>query len=207
MNFLPRLHPPRALLVLLTMIALPFCRATTIIPPTFSELVAKAETVVLGEVTAISSELQTRGSERAIFTRVTFAIREPVLGVAPALLTLEFLGGTVGELTMDVDGMPAFAIGRSEILFVQNNGLQICPLVGMAHGRFRVARDTVTGVDFVRRDNGAALTNVAQVSIPLTRGPLTETLQRLGGTVPLTPAAFIAEIRAEHARQQTPVSR
>ena len=46
MNFLPRLHPPRALLVLLTMIALPFCRATTIIPPTFSELVAKAETVV-----------------------------------------------------------------------------------------------------------------------------------------------------------------
>ena len=175
MNFLPRLHPPRALLVLLTMIALPFCRATTIIPPTFSELVAKAETVVLGEVTAISSELQTRGSERAIFTRVTFAIREPVLGVAPALLTLEFLGGTVGELTMDVDGMPAFAIGRSEILFVQNNG--------------------------------AALTNVAQVSLPLTRGTLTDTLQRLGGTVPLTPAAFIAEIRAEHARQQTAVSR
>jgi hypothetical protein len=70
----------------------------------------------------------------------------------------------------------------------------------MAHGRYSIVRDPLTGTDQVTRDNGATLTNVAQVSHPLTKGTLTDTLQRLGGT-PLTPAAFIAEIRAEKARQ------
>ena len=132
---------------------------------------------------------------------------EAVVGATPALLTLEFLGGTVGELTMDVDGIPSFATGRTEILFVQNNGRQICPLVGMAHGRYKIERDATTGVDLVKRDNGAALTNVAQVALPLTRGTLNDTLQRLGGSTPLTPAGFIAEIRAEHARQLSAATR
>ena len=184
------------------MFAVTSARATTIIAPTFSELVAKSETVVLGDVAAITSELVTRGNERAIFTRVTLTVRDAVLGTSPTLLTLEFLGGTVGELTMDVDGIPSFTVGRTEILFVQNNGRQICPLVGMAHGRYKIERDPVTGIEAVKRDNGAALTNVAQVTLPLTRGSLNDTVQRLGGANALTPAGFIAEIRAEHARQQ-----
>lgn len=176
-------------------------QATTIIAPSFAELVGKSDSVVLGEVTAITSELVTRGSERAIFTRVTLAIRDTIIGSASTTLTLEFLGGTVGELTMDVGGIPNFTIGRTEILFVQNNGRQICPLVGMAHGRYKIERDPKTGVELVKRDNGAELTNVAQVSLPLTRSTLPDTLTRLGGTSPLSPEVFTAEIRAEHARQ------
>lgn len=201
------LRQPWLVWVLLVTCITPVGRATTIIAPTFPELVAKSDQVLLGEVTAITSELVTRGSERAIFTRVTFAVRETVVGTAPALLTLEFLGGTVGELTMDVDGIPSFAVGRTEILFVQNNGRQICPLVGMAHGRYKIERDAATGVDVVKRDNGSSLTNVAQVSLPLTRGALSDTLQRLGGANAYTPAGFIAEIRAEHARQLNAATR
>lgn len=201
MHPLPRPRPSWLIVVLLVLITAATGRATTIIAPSFSDLVAKSDSVILGEVTAITSELVTRGTERAIFTRVTLAVRDTVIGSAPTALTLEFLGGTVGELTMDVDGIPLFAVGRTEILFVQNNGRQICPLVGMAHGRYKIERDPTTGVELVTRDNGATLTNVAQVSLPLTRGTLPDTLTRLGGTTPLSPVSFMAEIRAEHARQ------
>ena len=77
----------------------------------------------------------------------------------------------------------------------------------MAHGRYKIERDAATGVDVVKRDNGASLTNVAQVSLPLTRGALRDTLQRLGGANAYTPAGFIAEIRAEHARQLNAATR
>lgn len=190
----------RLLTLSLSLLIIPHAVATTVIAPTFTELVAQSESVLWGEVTAINSELVTQGNSRAIFTRVTVTVREQIIGTNPTTVTLEFLGGTVGELTMVVDGMPRFAVGQNDILFVQNNGRQICPLVGMAHGRYSIVRDPLTGTDQVTRDNGATLTNVAQVSHPLTKGTLTDTLQRLGGT-PLTPAAFIAEIRAEKARQ------
>lgn len=201
MLLIPRLRPSWSSVALFVILASTLCRATTIIAPTFPELVAKSDTVVLGEVTAVTSELVTRGAERAIFTRVTLVVRDAIVGSPPTALTLEFLGGTVGELTMEVDGIPLFAVGRTEILFVQNNGRQICPLVGMAHGRYKIERDPATGSELVKRDNGAALTDLAQVSLPLTRGTLPDTLTRLGGTTPLGPAGFIAEIRAEHARQ------
>jgi len=184
----------------LSLVMIPCAVATTVIPPTFTELVAQSDSVLWGEVTAINSELVTQGNSRAIFTRVTVAVREQIIGTNPTTVTLEFLGGTVGELTMVVDGMPRFTLGQNDILFVQNNGRQICPLVGMAHGRYTIVRDPLSGTDQVARDNGASLTNVAQVSHPLTQGTLSDTLQRLGGT-PMTPAAFIAEIRAEKARQ------
>jgi hypothetical protein len=190
----------RLLTLSLSLLIIPHAVATTVIAPTFTELVAQSESVLWGKVTAINSELVTQGNSRAIFTRVTVTVREQIIGTNPTTVTLEFLGGTVGELTMVVDGMPRFAVGQNDILFVQNNGRQICPLVGMAHGRYSIVRDPLTGTDQVTRDNGATLTNVAQVSHPLTKGTLTDTLQRLGGT-PLTPAAFIAEIRAEKARQ------
>jgi hypothetical protein len=190
----------RLLTLSLSLLIIPHAVATTVIAPTFTELVAQSESVLWGEVTAINSELVTQGNSRAIFTRVTVTVREQIIGTNPTTVTLEFLGGTVGELTMVVDGMPRFAVGQNDILFVQNNGRQICPLVGMAHGRYSIVRDPLTGTDQITRDNGATLTNVAQVSHPLTKGTLTDTLQRLGGT-PLTPAAFIAEIRAEKVRQ------
>jgi hypothetical protein len=190
----------RILALSLSLLIIPCAVATTVIAPTFNELVAQSESVLWGEVTEINCELVTQGKSRAIFTRVTVTVREQIIGTNPTTVTLEFLGGTVGELTMVVDGMPRFTLGQNDILFVQNNGRQICPLVGMAHGRYSIVRDPITGTDRVTRDNGATLTNVAQVSHPLTQGTLTDTLQRLGGT-PLTPAAFIAEIRAEKSRQ------
>ncbi len=195
---------PLSLFALLALCFAPL-RATSVTPPTLAQLTARAETVFRGEVLSIRSELVTRAGSRAIFTTVTFRIDELLKGALPgaATLTLEFLGGTVGELTMDVAGIPQFAVGQTDILFVEKNGAQICPLVAMMFGRYHVLRDAVTGGEFIARDSGTPLTSVAEIALPFTSSALDARLAPLRGS-PLTPAAFAAFIREEALRVHTP---
>ena len=48
-------------------------------------------------------------------------------------------GGTVGEDSMGIADAPEFNVGDHDILFVENNGTQAIPLVGIMHGRFKLA--------------------------------------------------------------------
>ncbi|MFM8618856.1 MAG: hypothetical protein ACKOE8_09035 [Opitutaceae bacterium] len=180
--------------------------ATTVEPPDFPKLVARAASVFRGEVIGLRSELVTRGAERAIFTHVTFRVTEVIRGAPlPAEVTLEFLGGTVGELSLDVAGMPRFEPGAREIVFVERAGPQICPLVAMAYGRYRVLRDAA-GAEYVARDNGAPLVRLDDVALPLTSPALAvlTTRQILAQARPLSPADFTAAVRAEARRARLP---
>jgi len=180
--------------------------ATTVEPPDFSKLVARASSVFRGEVIGLRSELVTRGAERAIFTHVTFRVAEVIRGEPlQAEVTLEFLGGTVGDLSMEVAGMPTFEPGAREIVFVERSGPQICPLVAMAYGRYRVLRDAA-GADYVARDNGAPLSRLEDVSLPLTSPALAmfTARQTLARARPLSPADFSAAVLAEAVRARLP---
>ena len=180
--------------------------ATTVQPPDFPQLVSRAASVFRGEVVSLRSELVTRGPDRAIFTRVTFRVTEVIRGAPlPSEVTLEFLGGTVGDLTLEVAGMPRFEPGGREIVFVERSGPQICPLVAMAHGRYRVLLDSV-GAEFVARDNGAPLVRPDDVALPLT-APAVAVLtsrQSLAAARPLSPAEFTAAVRSEALRARLP---
>lgn len=180
--------------------------ATTVEPPDFPKLVARASNVFRGEVVGLRSELVTRGAERAIFTHVTFRVVEVIRGAAlPSEITLEFLGGTVADLSMEVAGMPTFEPGAREILFVERAGPQICPLVAMAYGRYRVIRDSA-GSEYVARDNGVPLSRLEDVSLPLTSPALTmfTARQTLARARPLSPADFSTAVRAEAVRTRLP---
>ena len=181
--------------------------ATSVTPPTFSQLTARAGTIFRGEVSSIRAELVTQADNRAIFTYVTFRLQEILKGTPPAgadaTVTLEFLGGTVGELTMDVVGMPRFSVGQTELLFVDKTGGQICPLVAMMFGRYRIQRHPTTGAEFIARDNGAPLASTDEIALPLASPALEARLAPLRAA-PLTPAAFSALIRQESLRAVTP---
>jgi len=41
---------------------------------------------------------------------------------------------------MEVTDAPKCKVGDRDILFVENNGTQFVPLVGIMHGRFRVKK-------------------------------------------------------------------
>jgi hypothetical protein len=181
--------------------------ATSVTPPTFAQLTARARTIFRGEVATIRTELVTQADNRAIFTYVTFRVREILKGTLPAgtdsTVTLEFLGGSVGELTMDVVGMPRFSVGQTELLFVDQTGGQICPLVAMMFGRYRIQRHPTTGAEFVARDNGAPLASTDEIALPLA-SPALEARLAPRRAAPLTPAAFSALIRQEAVRAVTP---
>jgi hypothetical protein len=145
------------------LLALPASRATTVIPPTFDELVGEAETIFEGTVTAMRSEWTGQGADRHIVTYVTFKIEDAIKGVPGADYTIRMLGGTVDGQTMEVTDAPRFKVGDRDILFVQNNGTQFIPLVGIMHGRFHVQADAGGANEKIAKDNGATVADLAKL--------------------------------------------
>lgn len=149
-------------LSVLAVIGLSSVRATTVIPPTFDELVAQAEVIFEGTVTNVKAEWVGEGAERHIMTYVTFKVEDTIKGKPEQPYTMRMLGGTIDGETMAVSDSPKFKAGDKDILFVQNNGSQFIPLVGIMHGRFRVKRDQ-SGREVVTTNQGESVKNVARL--------------------------------------------
>src|SRR3954451_18031632 len=88
------------ILLLLVPLALPVARATSVIPPTFDELVTKAETIFEGTVTVSRSEWTGEGSNRHIVTYVSFKLADAIKGAPGSDYTIQMFGGTVDGETM-----------------------------------------------------------------------------------------------------------
>lgn len=136
--------------------------ATTVIAPSWDQLVGQAELIFQGTVTGVQSRWEGEGKDRHIQTYVTFNVDDQVKGKAGSSYTISMLGGTVGEETMEVTDAPKFKVGDRDVLFVEHNGQQFIPLVGIMHGRFRVQRDGA-GNDIITTNEGAPLTDVTQL--------------------------------------------
>lgn len=136
--------------------------ATTVIPPSFEELVSRAEMIFQGSVTDVRSEWTGEGAQRHIMSYVTVKVEDAIKGNPGSTVTLEMLGGTVGGETLEVTDAPKFKVGDRDILFVENNGTQFVPLVGIMHGRFRVKKDA-TGQDAVFTNDGSPLSDITQL--------------------------------------------
>jgi hypothetical protein len=124
-------------------------RATTVIPPTFEQLVDDADTIFQGTVTSVRSIWSGEGAQRHIESYVTFQIEERLKGTPSESYTLQLLGGTVDGETMEVTDSPKFSVGDHDILFVEHNGQQFVPLVGINNGRFHIHENPQTGREIV----------------------------------------------------------
>ena len=144
-------------------LALHNAQATTVVPPSFDELVDQAQLIFQGTVTETQSQWAGEGASRRIVTYVTFTVDEAIKGDPGATYTLRMLGGTVDGQTMEVTDSPKFKTGDRDIVFVENNGSQFIPLVGIMHGRYRVQQDKVTGKEVVATNSGNALTAVTEI--------------------------------------------
>lgn len=175
--------------------------ATTVSPPDFGHLVARAETIFTGKALSSRSEWMGQGNQRCIVTFVTFEVQAVHKGNATARLELRFLGGTIGDTALEVYGVPRFTIGERVILFVEKNGEQFCPLVGICHGRLAIERDPATGQDILLRHNRRPLVNVREIGSGEELEAKAATAQPTAGR-PLTIAEFIGQIQQELARTQ-----
>jgi hypothetical protein len=193
----------RFLSVLVLALAPLLGHATTVVPPSFAELVNEADAIYRGRVTAVEPRRVERpDGSNVIKTFVTVAVDKVLKGPDEKEVTLQFLGGTIGDERLAVSGMPSFNVGDREFVFVQKNGIQFCPLVALMHGRYRVLHDDAAGRDYVARDNRAPLTDVSEVELPMNAVPATVRAATDHAAVSraLSPAAFEASIASEVQR-------
>ena len=137
--------------------------ATSVVPPTFEQLVGQAELIFQGTVTNALSVWEGEGGQRHIETYVTFKIEDNVKGNAGSSYTIRMLGGTVGDETMEITDTPHFKVGDRDILFVEHNYDQFVPLVGIQHGRMHVERDEATGRDIVVNGEGEPVKDLTKL--------------------------------------------
>jgi hypothetical protein len=135
--------------------------ATTYLPVTFDDLVAKADVIFVGEVVDVRAfALDTRDGT-IIKTRVTFRVDDPLLASTGAIEVLEFLGGETGGVGMAVAEMPTFAIGDRRVVFARRER-SINPIVGFTQGVLRIAPDG-RGVDRVLTLEGQPLARIEAI--------------------------------------------
>ena len=172
--------------------------ATTVIPPDFEELVNESDYIIRAVVKSVESEYRTSGSGRKIITKVALDVREVIAGTPPSEITLEMLGGRVGDEQMVLEGAPRFKVGDEDILFVKGNGHTIVPLVAMMHGRYPIMREAATGRKYMARENKIPLSNTAQVAEPITKETAAAVVPEpaKAATQALSPEEFTQRIKA-----------
>jgi hypothetical protein len=138
-------------------------RATTVIPPTFDAMVSTASTIFVGDVVDVRAAWIQTPRGRAIKTFVTFSVEDTWKGSLGRQTQLEFLGGEIGEMKLEVAEMPTFTVGQRAVLFVSSEVRTISPLVGFYYGRLHVERDA-SGVDHIRANDGRSIANLAEVT-------------------------------------------
>lgn len=143
-----------------TLIAL-FCLTTdagamVVVQRDFPDLVQRAEQIVSGTVVDIG-ETRIDGSPVTLVTVSELTVMKGAVGDS---ITLEIYGGTDGEYAIKVPDMPTFTVGERVLLFVAGNGKNVCPLVGVWQGAFRVDFDEASGTDTVSSYSGAPIAGV-----------------------------------------------
>lgn len=188
--------------LLVALVAFP-ARATTVIPPSFDELVGKSDYVVHAVVKSVHCEWRTTGANRQIFTKIELEVKEVIAGDPPSPLVLEMLGGKMGDEHMVVNGAPEFNVGDEDILFLHGNGQYLNPLVALAYGRYPIKRDKKSGLSFMTRSNGEPLSDEKQLSRSLspTEAPKTPPVM----AKPLRPEAFLDRIKLSRQANPRPI--
>ncbi len=138
---------PAVLAALLLTVSTP-ADSTTLLKMSLERMAQDAVMVVQGHIAWDYSVRPDPGGP--IFTYSGLEVGRCVAGECPEeTVTLKHEGGTVGELTIFIPGMPAFATGEEVLLFLEpdpNGEKDAYYTVGMVQGYFRIATDPQSGV-------------------------------------------------------------
>lgn len=137
---------------LLTLVVGAAASATTYESFSFDQIVRRAEVIFVGDVVDVRSYEVSRNANRSFKTRVTFNVSDSIYRASTIAETFDFLGGTVGDETMEVAGMPQFARGDRRVVLAYR-GESINPIVGFTQGLLSVSRD-IRGADRVLAYDG-----------------------------------------------------
>ena len=173
--------------------------ATTVLATSFPTLVQEADLVVVGTAQAIQQEWDE--ATETPYTLVTFTDLDLLKGRHrhPAL-TIRLLGGASPDGTsLQIAGVPSFALGERSILFVTGHGHYAIPFVGLWQGVFRVVRDPGSETETVYTHDMRPLTSLPAGAGELVHdGQSVQTLRQAAAS-PVTLEAFAAAVAKEAA--------
>jgi len=138
------------LCLLLILSAPSFVRAAVLEPLTLEQLAQRATTIVVGTISGTATSLARLGagdSPAMPQTLVNLDVLDFVKGrglggAASTRLTIPVWGGTVGGLSVEVDGMPVFVPGETCIVFLDEENR----VIGGGQGKLDVAGGLVLGL-------------------------------------------------------------
>lgn len=134
-----------ALIALATLLAATAANSTTLARMSVAQMTEAAQLVV--RVRCVSNSTAWDAGE--IWTFTAFAVQETWKGSQPAnsnsTLTVRLLGGTVGNLTSTVSGIPRFVPGEELIMFLEPTAHDDYSVVSWIQGTFRIRRDLRSG--------------------------------------------------------------
>jgi len=137
--------------------------ATSFEPVTFTDMVARADVIFVGDVVDVRPfTVQTR--ERTI---VKTRVNDPLYGTSSLVEVFDFLGGETADLGMKVEGMPTFAVGDRRVVFARRDR-SINPIVGFTQGLMKVSRDA-GGIDRVLTLEGAPIARLSDLRSGVTQ--------------------------------------
>ncbi len=159
-----RLPAALVFLVLGLMAGISTASAISVNPPTFTTLIEGSDDIVQG--TVIDRECRwvtNQAGYQVIKTYLTVHVNESVKGNTANTVTLVFLGGTVGEQTMEIGGMPTFNKGDRGWFFIRGNGRYLCPLAFAHHGAYLLQKNPRDASDRIVKLSGRPLTGIADI--------------------------------------------
>ena len=146
------------LVIILFQMPIAYLNAASVRAVSIDELIQQSQLVFEGTVTGIDAK---ENNQKRIHTYVTFTISDVIKGeYADNVITLRFLGGTVGDNSMLVSDQKIPQVGEKGIYFVESlDRFQVNPLYGWSQGHFILERD-LSGTHKVMTNRGLPVRGV-----------------------------------------------
>jgi len=149
---------PVFVVMILFLLPISYLDAASVRAVSMDELLQQSQFVFEGTVTGIEAK---ENNQKRIHTYVTFNISEIIKGeYADNVITLRFLGGTVGDNSMSVSDQRIPQVGEQGIYFVESlDRFQVNPFYGWSQGHFILQRD-LSGAQRVMTNRGLPVRGV-----------------------------------------------
>ena len=118
---------------------------------TLNEITQRSDLIFVGTVERQESRFERKFIVTdVVFTQIRLIHAGPKSKQASAsTITLNYTGGTVGDTSMGVSGMPRFRTGARYLVFMMDDGESYFnPLVGGYQGKYEVVRDEASGEEY-----------------------------------------------------------
>jgi hypothetical protein len=133
----------------------PASQATTLMRMSLAQMARTAKVIVRARCVSNA----TLWDEGEIWTRTTFAVEESWSGPPGARqIAVRMLGGSLGNITSRVSGIPRFQPGEETVLFLEPSRNGDFAIVSWQQGTFRIRQNAAMGAEIVVQDTASVLT-------------------------------------------------